>query len=260
MGTVGEDRARAPDPTHYPVEDDMGEGLLQKLIVTLLLPLVRRFLAERGVTALVGGNQFIYWVQHEPTSSLAPDLYVLPGIDPDLVIGSWKTWEMGVVPSLVLEVVSDDVRKDYEDVPRRAAALGVKELVIFDPGWQDGRDRRRWQVYRRAHGALSVVESTDEATIRVETLGAWLTAVGHGPFTRLRLALDADGRALVPTDAELARAEAQRAKAEAERAKAEAERAKAEAERAKAATERALAAEEELDRLRAELARLKGSG
>lgn len=218
MVNVGSDRASLPDPTHYPVEDDTGEGLLQKLIIVLLLPLVRRFLEERGVRALVGGNQFIYWVQHEPTSSLAPDLYVLPGVDPDLAIGSWKTWETGVVPSFVLEVVSEDVRKDYEDVPRRCAKLGVRELVIFDPDGERHPDRRRWQVYRRhERGPLAVVESTNAATIRSEVLGAWLASVGSGDATRVRLALDAQARTLVPTDAERASAEAAaRAEAEAE--------------------------------------------
>ena len=232
MANAGSDRASLPDPTHYPVEDDMGEGLLQKLIVVLLLPLVRRFLEERGVRALVGGNQFIYWVQHEPTSSIAPDLYVLPGIDPELVIGSWKTWESGVVPSFVLEVVSDDVRKDYEDVPRRCTRLGVRELVIYDPDWERGPDRRRWQVYRRrGPSPLAVVETTNDATIRSEVFGAWLTAVGAGATARIRIALDPAGRELFPTDAERAEAEAE-ARAEAEAlARAEAEkRAEAEAE------------------------------
>ena len=164
---------------------------------------------------------------------------MIPGVDPELVIGSWKTWETGVAPSFVLEVVSDDVRKDYEDVPRRCAKLGVRELVIFDPDWQSGRDRRRWQVYRTtARSKLAVVESTDAVTIRSEVFGAWLTAVGTGPATRIRIALDAEGRTLFPTDDERARAEAERARAEAERAR---------------------AAEEEADRLRAELERLKKS-
>ena len=265
MGIVGGDRAGLPDPTHYPVEDDMGEGLLQKLIVTLLLPLARRFFAERGVRALVGGNQFIYWVQYEPTSSIAPDLYVIPGVDPELVIGSWKTWETSIPPSFVLEVVSGDVTKGYEDVPRRCAKLGVRELVIFDPDWQTGHDRRRWQVYRTTpRSKFAVVESTNADTIRSEVFGAWLTVVGTGPATRIRIALDAEGRTLFPTDDERTRAEAERASAAEERARAEAERARAEAERARAAeeraraeAERARAAEEEAARLRAELEHLK---
>jgi Uma2 family endonuclease len=218
MSNAASDRAALPDPTRYPIEDEMGEGLLQKLIVVVLLPLLRRFLEERGVRALVGGNQFIYWVQYEPTSSIAPDLYMLPDVDPELVIGSWKTWETGVVPSFVLEIVSDDVRKDYDDVPRRCAKLGVRELVIFDPEWERHPDRRRWQVYRRAErGSLAVVETTNEATIRSEVFGAWLTAVGTGDATRLRIALDAEGRSLFPTDGERASAEAAaRAEAEAE--------------------------------------------
>ena len=56
MGIVGGDHAGLPDPTHYPVEDDLGEGLLQKLIVTLHLPLARRFFAERDVSAATSSS------------------------------------------------------------------------------------------------------------------------------------------------------------------------------------------------------------
>ena len=41
-----------------------------------------RFLADRGERAFVGADQFIYWVQYEPTRAVAPDIYVLPGVDP----------------------------------------------------------------------------------------------------------------------------------------------------------------------------------
>jgi hypothetical protein len=159
-----------------------------------------------------------------------------------------------VVPSFVLEVVSDDVREDYEDVPRRCTRLGVRELVVYDPDWESGPDRRRWQVYRRRGPApLAVVETTNDATIRSEMFGAWLTAVGSGATARIRIALDPAGRELFPTDAERAEAEAARAEAEAARAEAEAE-ARAEAEAlARAEAEKRAEAEAEVARLRAAL-------
>jgi multidrug resistance efflux pump len=137
--------------------------------------------------------------------------------------------------------------------------------MIFDPDWERHPDRRRWQVYRRHdRGPLAVVESTNDATVRSEVLGAWLASVGTGDATRLRVALDAHGRTLFPTDAERATAEAKRATAEAKRATAEAKRATAEAERATAEAERAeteaaarAEAEAEVARLRAALEALK---
>ena len=70
-------------------------------------------------------------------------------MDPDLLVRSVKTWEVGVVPSLAMEIVSDDVDKDYVDGPIKYAEMGVRELVVHDPEPQRGADRIRWQVYRR---------------------------------------------------------------------------------------------------------------
>src|SRR5262245_12844801 len=101
----------------YPEADGMGEGELQRLITELLRPLIARFLAERGVVAHAGADQFVYWRKGRPTSRVAPDVYVLPGVPQSQVITSWKTWETGIVPSFVLEIVSNDVQKDYDDNP-----------------------------------------------------------------------------------------------------------------------------------------------
>lgn len=45
----------------YPETDRMGEGLLQRLIMELLRPMLARFLAESGKVACVGADQFIYY-------------------------------------------------------------------------------------------------------------------------------------------------------------------------------------------------------
>ena len=94
-----------PDPTFYPVDDDMGEGLLHREIAEALRLLVQRFLALSAKVARVGANQFIYLTQGKPNESLAPDVYVLPGVGPDINIDCWKVWETGIVPSFALEVV-----------------------------------------------------------------------------------------------------------------------------------------------------------
>jgi hypothetical protein len=217
-----------PDLAIYPVNDDMGEHELQRLIAELLRPMLARFLAERGIVAHAGADQFVYWARGNPTKRAAPDIYVLPGVPQDLVIPSWKTWETGIVPSFVLEIASEAISKDYDDAPVLYDELGVKELVIFDPRARPGsRSRRvRWQVYRRLRGrGLIRVEVSQGDRARSKMLGCWLRAVGTGNAVRIRLALGARGDELYPTEAE-----AERARAEAERARAEAERARAEAE------------------------------
>ena len=191
------------DPTVYPETDDMGEGELQLLMRELLRPLLARLLAERGEVAHVGSNQFIYWVQFAPTRSIAPDLYVLPGIPQSRVEKVWKLWDEEVVPSFCLEIVSNDFEKDYVTIPAACAEIGVSEVVVFDPEPGVGGERITWQVFRRRKsGRLERVVRTNHETIRSEQLGCWLTVVGRGSEQRIRIARDANGRDLYPTDVE----------------------------------------------------------
>ena len=234
-------RPGAPDPTHYPVEESVPERLLNRDIAVTLRHLIERWLEERGETARVGGDQFIYWVQHEPTRTLAPDVYVLPGVDPLTDITAWKVWETGVVPSIAVEVVGLDVRKDYEIGPGRYDELGVDELIVHDPSYDESRDRMRFQVWRRRRGALARVEHTDRDRVRSSVLGCFLRDVGDGSARRLRIATGRRGEKLYPTREEAAW--------NAERA------ARETAERERALRE---AAEAELARVRAELEKPRG--
>jgi hypothetical protein len=252
--------ARAPvasDPTIYPVETDMGEEILQTLILELLRPLLADFLASRGVRGLTGADQFIYWEPNNPTKALAPDIYFLPGVAPDTAVESWKTWERGVVPAFALEVVSRDPEKDYVTGPRAYAELGVKELVVFDPHAALERGRVTWQVFRRVgRRGLVRVLATDADRVESTVLGCWLRVVGQGHHGRVRVALGPHGDDLFPTPEERAiQADKERLAAEQERQAAEQERRAAEL---KLEETTRLLAEERQARLAAE-ARLAGA-
>jgi len=221
----------------------VGEDMLQRWIVELLRPLLQWWLARRGVKAFVGADQFIYWRQHDPHARLSPDVYVLPGVDPRTRVRTWKIWQDRVVPSFALEVVSQDWEKDYAEVPARYAALGVVEVVIFDPGFAEHPEGVRWQVWRRVgKRGLVRVEATQADRVRSRSLGCWLRVVGEGRDTRVRIAVGARGDELVPTAEE--REATERAAKEAERAAKEAERAAKEA-----ALRRVAALEAELRRV-----------
>ncbi|HEY4160355.1 MAG TPA: Uma2 family endonuclease [Polyangiaceae bacterium] len=233
-------RKRIPyDPTIYPVEEKVGEDLLQRWIVELLRPLLARWFDAQGIVALVGADQFIYYQQHNPIERVAPDVYVLPGVAPNTRVRSWKTWETSIVPSFALEIVSLNWGKDYLTSPARYGAMGVPEVIVFDPA-PTGPERTRWQVFRRVRGELRKVESSDADRVRSRALGCYLRAVGAEDTLRLRLATGPRGAVLFPTEDEAERAakEAERAAKEAERAAKEAERAAKEAERAATAHER----------------------
>jgi Uma2 family endonuclease len=235
-------RRPAPDPTVYPEEERVGEDILQRWIVELLRPLLQAWLTRRGVKALVGADQFIYWRQHDAHARVAPDLYVLPGVDPRTRVRTWKVWQTRVVPSVALEVVSEAWEKDYGDVLRRYEELGVPEVLVFDPGCDEHPGGVRWQVFRRVgRRGLVRVESTDADRVRSKQLGCWFRAIGDGRDTRVRIAVGPRGDEVVPTVEEV-----ERAAKEAERAGKEAERAAKEA-----ALARVSALEAELRRLKA---------
>jgi Uma2 family endonuclease len=243
MATAPTALRRTYDPTVYPSEDHMGEGSLQRFISELLRALVERWQSQQKKPAFVGANQYIYWKQFDPTSKLAPDIFILPGVKPGIKIDSWKTWETGIVPPLAIEIVSQDYLKDYRDGPESYNQLGVKELIIFDPEFETERSERlRFQVFRRlGKRGLVRVEATNAEHVRSRVLGCFLRSIGSDSTTvRLRLATGAEGDHIFPTDAEAE--QAARIEAEAGR----------EAEHAAR-----LEAEVEIARLRAELKRLR---
>ena len=259
-GTAYEDR---DDPTVYPEEEPLGEEMLQRWISEVLRPLLERHLNGEDAEApyFVGADQFIYYRKHDPVRRFAPDIYVLPGLSPDTRVRSWKTWVDGPCPPFVLEVVSSNWRKDYEEMPAICDEAGVSELIVFDPSFSErpGGEGARFQTYRRSEtGTLERVDRHDGDRTWSESLGLWLRTAGFGDRTRLRIASGIDGEEMIPTaeEAERAEKEAERAEKEVERAAKEAERAAKEVERAAKEVERA-EKEAALERVRQLEARLR---
>jgi hypothetical protein len=115
-------------------------------------------------------------------------------------VRTWKLWQDRVVPSFTLEIVSQDWEKDYIEVPARYDALGVPEVLVFDPGFAEHPHGMRWQVFRRVgKRGLVCVERSHGDRVRSKALGCWFRAVGEGRDTRVRVAVGPRGEALVPT-------------------------------------------------------------
>ena len=249
----------------YPETDDAGEHEVQLFITLVLLAQVEQLLRARRRLARVSGNQYFYWAEGDPTKCRAPDLYVVDGVPQDAPDrGVWKTWE-GHAPSFALEIVSAKWKKDYAEAPVDYAAMGVRELVVFDP-WATARSRKRvrWQVYRSVRGQLRPVPVEQSDRVASRELGCFLRVVDDKGRVRLRVGTGAGGDTLMPTDAEAA--DAMRVLARITEAQAEAERTARQAAERQAVEERAAreAAErqaaDEISRLRAEIARLRGGG
>lgn len=206
----------------YPLEERVGEDILQRWIVELLRPLVERWLAHSGSSesshaSFVGADQFIYYRQYDPKRSVAPDLYVLPGVAEGTRVRTWKTWETGIVPSFALEVVSQGWEKDYRESPIRYAELGTSELVLYDPDWQSHPDGVKFQRFLRGaendgEGGFGPPQRTQGDRIESRVLGCFLREVPTRRGLRLRLGVGSAGDELFPTaeEAERQAKEAQR--------------------------------------------------
>ena len=241
----------------------MGEHELQRLIAEALRPMIERWFAQQRTLAHVGADQFFYWAEGDSSQRIAPDVYVVPDVPQNPPVASWKLWESSARPSFALEVVGQDIDKDYDDNPVLYRALGLDELVLFDPhATPRSRRRLRWQVFRklRARGLVRThVFNGDRVHSRA--LGCWLRELTVDGRLTLRLATGEQGDDLIPTELEAERAAREQAEATAaaERSAREQAEAIAAAERSVSALERAAReqAEAELARLRAALAALE---
>jgi hypothetical protein len=111
-----------------------------------------------------------------------------------------------VVPALVIEVVSPGHPiKDYTETPDQCAALGVRELVVFDPELAGpkalGRSQRL-HLWRRSEAGIFERVASGDGPAESEVLGAYLVVVGEG--RTLRIADDPAGTSPWAAEAEAA--------------------------------------------------------
>ena len=233
---------RPPSPVRFPVEETLGESRRHLENRTLLYQMLCDVL---GREHSVCSDQFVYWDRGSARANLSPDVFVCLGVPQDDP-KSWKVWERGE-PHIAVEVISDsdDRDRDWDEKLRRYLAIGIQELVRFDPEAPPGERLRVWDDL---DGDL--VERVVERDLTPSPLlNLWWTV---GPADDqpvvLRLARDAEGKDLVPTRAEARRALDPRTDAEIE-----AHRAELAARRADVVAR--LAAERRVAELEAELRR-----
>jgi Uma2 family endonuclease len=203
-------------------------------IYGLLLAWTERVRPERSVR--IAADLAIRWLEQHPRTGADPDVCVIepgPGDFDDLK--SLKLWEPGrVPPRLAIEVVSTSLpHKDYGSIQERYAAMGVEELVVFDPlmcGPRSLGGPVALQLWRRdATLAFERVQFGPDP-VYSQVLDAWFIADGRD----LQISNDRRGvQRWLTAEEQLAsaRSEAERARVEAGRAQVEAERAQADAER-----------------------------
>jgi Uma2 family endonuclease len=191
-------------------EEDMGESAEQGEIIRAMISALEHLAEERGWTGVYcGGDQFFAWVPSEPLVRVSPDIYLLDDPPSRPFPSSWQTWLPGHrPPRFAVEVVSRDRQKDYEVGPLKYAQLGVKELVIFDPGMVSGSglsQRIPLQLYRRNRVGAFLRIYAGPGPVHSAELDAHLV-VQREEGMMLRISRDASGQDLVPTAREMRRA------------------------------------------------------
>jgi Uma2 family endonuclease len=212
-------------------EEKMGQGALHGDATALFADVTKVLVGEQHRTARVAWDLFVEWDPNDPRARVSPDVLLLDGQPPDIEPSIWQTWKPSCdPPRFALEIVSDKSRaKDYDLSPSRYAALGTEELAVFDPAPR-GPDAFPLQVFRRSDRGQFLRVYAGPGPAESVVLRAWLVVTDGGE--RVRLAHDAEGRDLIPTPQEQARA----------------------------ATERAETAEAKVQQLEEELARLRAKG
>ena len=173
--------ARTRAAVEYPSSDGkpLAENDAQLAAIVYGIAVLRTRFAGRG-DVYVSGDLLIYYEEGNPRVSVAPDVFVVFGVE-DRMRMNYKVWEEGKGPDFVLEVASPSTWR--EDVGRKRdvyAGLGVREYWLYDPLGEHltpvlQGNRLAGAEYERQ----AAVESEDgRLTLYSETLGLELWAKG----------------------------------------------------------------------------------
>lgn len=81
----------------------------------------------------VSGNLMFYYEDGNPSAVVSPDVFVVRGV-PKGQRRTYRLWQEGVPPAIVLEISSRSTRLEDLGTKRALyAMLGVAEYVLFDP-------------------------------------------------------------------------------------------------------------------------------
>ena len=243
-----------PAAIEYPSGDGqpMAENDAQLAAIHYAIGALRVHFQDRD-DVYVSGDLLMYYEEGNPRVSVAPDVFVVFGIE-DRMRMRYLVWEEGKGPDFVLEVASKSTwREDLGPKRDIYARLGVKEYWMYDPTGEYFSPvlqglRRAGSAYVRQ---LAVASPDGALTLSSDTLGLELRAQGgemrfRDPTTGQTLLSHAELAAALQEDAAARREAESRAEAAAMRAERE----------AAACREEATARREEADARRAAEARV----
>jgi Uma2 family endonuclease len=199
----------------------------------------------------VSGNLLVYFVEGDPTHSVAPDFFVVRGVSKGRR-RTYRIWDEGKGPEVVIELTS---RKTHREdlVTKRGIyeQIGVSEYFLFDP--EGIRFHPQLKGFLREGGELKPVAAEQRADGALVMWSSILDLELQARESALRLVDPETGQAIPPVHGELAEAlDGERSRA----TRAEEQAAQAE-EQAARAEQRAARAEQQAEEDRAELKRLQ---
>ena len=146
----------------YPESDGepMAETDFHRDLMLDIIEILKNHFKERP-DVYVSGNLLLYYEIGNPRKSVAPDVFVVFGIEKKKR-RTYLLWEEGKGPDFVLELVSKNTYR--KDLGRKkdlyASVLSVKEYYLYDP---DGLYLQpSLQGYRLADGIYSPIQPVDE--------------------------------------------------------------------------------------------------
>ena len=135
VSTQPEHEVFYPDTDGLPIPDN----LLQEPFFIELLSTLKALFDDLNV--LVSGNTIIYYVEGDPTLSVAPDCYIAFGVSRSSLLEqhlTYRVWDAGKFPDFVLEIGSPSTANN-DLGPKRDlyARLGALEYWRYDPTGRD---------------------------------------------------------------------------------------------------------------------------
>jgi Uma2 family endonuclease len=182
----------SPQPEiHYPESDGkpFESDFHRDEICELIRMLGHQYWVEPDV--YVSGNLFFYYVEGDPQAVVAPDIFLVKGVEKRMR-RTYKLWEEGRVPSLIIEVTFGSSQdEDLSTKKQCYEGLGVEEYFLHDP-YQDYLDPN-FQGFRLVEGRYQPIAPEPDGTLRSLTTGLLLRTEGK----RLRLVEGATGEPML---------------------------------------------------------------
>lgn len=132
----------------------------------------------------IGVDNFIYYQEGDITKSVAPDIFVVFGVDKYPLRRSFYTWAEGAAPVAVFEFLSDSTA--HQDRNRKVelylSDIGVQEYFIHQPELKKPAEFRGW----RRGPSGDIIEMVPDAAggLFSEALNLWFAVGGQSHNTR----------------------------------------------------------------------------